>query len=149
MRVHFEVPGDPIGKERHRTARTKNGRVISYTPEKTSSYEALVRACYLAYGGTRFADGEPIKMSIYAYFAVPKSNSKQQRLDMLAGRIRPTKKPDADNIAKIICDALNGIAYRDDAQVIQLLIVKEYDTQPQSRVSVTLYGRGENEGAAQ
>ena len=43
---------------------------------------------------------------------------------MVAGLIHPTKKPDADNIAKIIMDALNGVAYEDDRQVVELIVRK-------------------------
>lgn len=129
-KIKFTVPGKPMGKERHRTARTKNGHMVSYTPEKTSSYEALVRACYLAAGGTLISDSGQIRMSIYAYFPIPKKTSKDQFAEMLAGYVQPVKRPDADNIAKIICDALNGIAYRDDSQVTELLVTKAYSNQP-------------------
>jgi Holliday junction resolvase RusA-like endonuclease len=41
---------------------------------------------------------------------------------------RPTKKPDADNICKAVCDAMNGIVYKDDAQVVSLHFTKRYNT---------------------
>ena len=128
--ISVTVPGEPTGKARPRVVRAKNGRVMSYTPDKTSSYEALVRACYLAAGGTRFEDNVSIRVTITAYFGIPKSASKKRTAAMLNGELAPTKKPDADNIAKIICDALNGIAYRDDSQVTELLVTKAYSNQP-------------------
>ena len=76
--------------------------------------------------------------TIIAYFAVPKSYSKAKRLDCVLNNLRPTKKPDADNIAKIILDSLNGIAYDDDSQIVELTVIKEW-TDGQERVEFNLY----------
>ena len=84
-------------------------------------------------GSAKFEQGVSLKMNITAYFAVPKSTSKKKRAQMLKGSIRPTKKPDADNIAKVIADSLNGLAYHDDAQLVDVVVCKFY---------------GENEGVA-
>ena len=56
--------------------------------------------------------------NILAYFEPPKSISKKKRAEMLEGKIWPAKKPDSDNIAKVVLDALTGIAYHDDTQII-------------------------------
>ena len=69
-------------------------------------------------------------MYITARFSVPSSASKRKVTAMLDGAIRPTRKPDCDNIAKIICDALNGVAYRDDAQIVSITIEKRYAAIP-------------------
>ena len=58
---------------------------------------------------------------VTAFFEPPKSISKKKRAEMLEGKIWPAKKPDSDNIAKVVLDALNGIAYHDDTQIIKLL----------------------------
>ena len=55
---------------------------------------------------------------------------------MSFGLISPTKKPDLDNIAKAILDSLNGIAYKDDSQIVSLLISKKYSDRP--RVEIAL-----------
>ena len=74
---------------------------------------------------------------IEAYFSVPKSASKKKRAAMLTGDIRPTKKPDMDNILKTVADALNGIAYRDDSQIVRAIVDKYYDTAPRLIVTIT------------
>ena len=134
--VVFTVPGKPQGKARARTTRTGH----TYTPEKTVLYENLVKACYIeSQPRQKWFDGEPLAVSIYARFQIPKSKSKKEKKEMLLGYKLPTVKPDADNIAKVICDALNGVAYGDDTQVVRLHVVKEYvreDTPAHVTVSI-------------
>ena len=55
---------------------------------------------------------------------------------MLEKKIRPTKKPDWDNVGKVICDSLNGIAYRDDAQVVDSMVRKFYSEDPKVVVTI-------------
>lgn len=129
-KIVFTIYGEPVGKGRPRFSRAGKG-VRTYTPEKTAEYElAVSRAFRRAVHTGSFEKGTPIDMEITAYFAVPKSVSKKKRAEMLTGQLRPTKKPDADNIAKIICDALNGVAYADDAQVVSVSIEKKWATEP-------------------
>lgn len=75
-------------------------------------------------------------MVVCAYYKIQKNISKKERADKLSGRIRPTKKPDADNILKIIADSLNGLAYHDDAQIVYAKVEKYYSDEP--RVSVRI-----------
>lgn len=127
MKINFIIPGPPQGKARPKVTRTKNGNSHTYTPDKTIAYEELVRTRYLAATNAyRFPDGAQIKMEILAAVPIPQSKSRRVKADMLEGRTRPTKKPDCDNIIKIICDALNGLAYRDDAQIVEVSIRKAY-----------------------
>lgn len=133
----FTVYGEPQGKARARTVRS-GGKVHSFTPQKTADYEELVRRAWLASGETGYFNKTPIAVKILAYFQIPKSVSKKKREEMLDDFVRPTKKPDADNIAKIICDGLNGIAYGDDAQVVDLEVTK-YWTDGDARVEVTIW----------
>lgn len=123
MAVHFYIPGTPQGKARPRF--TKTGR--TYTPQKTVDYENMVKIMYRRVcDNSKFEQGISLKMNITAYFGVPKSTSKKKREEMLKGNIRPTKKPDADNIAKVIADSLNGVAYHDDAQLVEVNVRKFY-----------------------
>lgn len=85
---------------------------------------------YKAQAGLQFPDDAMLSVRIFAYLSIPKSVSKKKRTAMLEGLIRPTKKPDHDNIGKIVCDALNGIAYRDDAQIVDSLVRKFYSDKP-------------------
>ncbi|WP_238899337.1 RusA family crossover junction endodeoxyribonuclease [Clostridium sp. YIM B02500] len=93
------------------------------TPEDTVNYENWVKICYQQQDGRHFFN-EPIRADIRVYHKVPKSYSKKRIEGIKQGLERPQKKPDADNIAKIILDSLNGIAYKDDSQVIELQVSK-------------------------
>ena len=131
--VTFRIPGKPTGKGRPRFARM--GKFTrTYTDAKTASYENLVKLAYCGEVGDRmrFADG-PVAVQITAFFAIPKSWSKAKR----AATVWHTGKPDADNIAKVTADALNGIAWTDDGQVADLRVTKVM-TQDEPFVQVTI-----------
>lgn len=133
MNVKFIIPGPPQGKARARTT-----RFGTYTPEKTVLYENLIKVCYQQ--ETNFYTEKPLHITIEAIFEPMKSVSKAQRQAMLNGLIKPTKKPDIDNIAKVVLDALNGIAYKDDTQVINLELHKKYGEIGKVMVSITEAG---------
>lgn len=138
--AYFEVIGPPQGKARARTFyNPKLGRSQSVTPEKTVLYENLVKQSFLAAKESEtYFEKEPVSVRILALFPIPKSTTKKDRRRIVAGELRPTKKPDADNIAKVICDALNGVAYGDDTQVVELTVGKRY-TEEAPRVIVGIY----------
>lgn len=131
MQTIFTVDGEPQGKARPRF--TRGGR--AYTPKKTVEYERAIKNAFLAAGGT--LTNLPVKVSINAYYKIPASATKKKAEQMMSGEILPTKKPDTDNIAKAVCDALNGVAYHDDAQVCILRVKKKYSTEPSIVVTVT------------
>ena len=134
MIVHFEIMGEPKGKGRPRFARI-GGRVKAYTPAGTAAYEDMVRFAYRQAARGTFYEG-PVRLQIECRFGIPKSVSKRKAEQMRCGEILPTKKPDADNIAKIIADALNGVAYRDDSQIAEMLIVRRYADIPAVAVEI-------------
>ena len=78
-----------------------------------------------------------LDVRVMAYYTIPKSISKKKRQAMLDHKVRPTKKPDFDNIGKVICDSLNGIAYRDDAQIVDAQVRKFYSDTPRVVVIIT------------
>ena len=122
----FPVEGMPQGKSRARTVRNKyTGKVHSFTPEKTAKYEEQIRRAFKRWGGTSYGD-KMLDVEIAAYFPIPKSYSKKNSTDALLGIMRPTKKPDCDNIIKVVLDALNGVAYDDDKQVVCVSCNKYY-----------------------
>ena len=134
--AYFVVDGKPQGKARARTFyNPKLGRVQSMTPENTVLYENQIKHCYAQQAGARWFNKEPLAMCITAFYPIPKSTTKKDRQLICSGKLFPTKKPDIDNIAKVICDALNGVAYGDDTQIIKLSILKAY-TEEQPRVQV-------------
>lgn len=131
MKVEFTVPGIPVGKGRPRFMR--NGH--TYTPQKTRDYEDKVVQCWKCQSGKGFADGIPLTATVTALFTVPKSTPKKKAAAM-DGTPR-IKRPDADNIAKDILDALNGHAYNDDSAIAALTVWK-YQTTGASRVEVII-----------
>ena len=134
--MKFTIPGAPQGKARPKIVRRGNF-TQAFTPEKTVNYEALVKLSYQqAAGGLFLGAGVPVRVRIDAYYDTPKSGSKKKLRDMLMGLIYPTKEPDWDNIGKIVCDALNGIAYKDDAQVVDGHVVKHYSETPHTDVLI-------------
>lgn len=134
MTVTFTVPGDPEGKGRPRFARVGN-TVRTFTPEKTRAYEDRVRFAYrsAAFGLTFKAC--PVMLTVSAFYAAPASASRK-RQDALIGE-PCAKKPDADNVLKAIADALNGVAYDDDKQVVVAAIEKRWDRYGRVDVSIT------------
>jgi len=125
--VTFTVPGKPLGKGR---PRFYAGRAI--TPAKTASAEAVI--AYTAAPHFPSPLDGPVKLEVTATFAPPASASRKRRVEMLHWPC--TKRPDADNIGKLVGDALNGIAYRDDAQVTWLRVTKWWGEQDQLTVKV-------------
>ncbi len=118
----FEVEIPPMGKARPRM--TRNGHV--YTPKETVEAERAVRDAFIAAGGRQIEADVPVYISVFAVFAIPKSWPKWKRTAAMAGAIRPTKKPDTDNIGKLVADALNGAAYADDSQIVEMYVSKSY-----------------------
>ena len=126
MKIEFEIPGKPVGKQRPRM-NTYTGR--AYTPTKTVNYETLVKYTFV----NEFRNFRPfedrVKAKITAIFEVPKSYSNKKRTMLLNTKCSYTHKPDTDNIAKIVLDSLNGLAYKDDAQITKLEVEKLYGEQ--------------------
>ena len=135
MTVTFKVPGEPVGKGRPRFARVGDS-VKTYTPRETQAYEERVRTAYRAAGGPHMGD-RALCVRITAYCPIPASVSKARRLAMARGFELPTKKPDCDNVMKVVCDALNGCAYDDDKQIVSAVVLKKYAEIP--RVEIMLY----------
>lgn len=132
MIYRFTIHGEPVGKGRPRFTRTGH----TYTPEKTREYERRVAQLYRVTGGKSLG-AAPVSLAVTAYFAVPKSASKKTKAAMLSGETACMKKPDADNILKCIADALNGVAYDDDKQIVQTTFSKHWSEAPRVEVEVS------------
>ena len=135
MQTVVYIPGAPVGKGRPRVA-VQGGHAHAYTPQRTKDYEWLVQKCFAAQKCAVMPRGEALSVTVEAVCPVPESATKKQRAEMLEGRTLPTKKPDADNVLKIILDALNGVAYEDDRQIVALAIRKTYGEKPVVRVEI-------------
>lgn len=137
MEIYFVVEGEVVGKARPRFSRV-GGYVKTYTPKKTVTYEQKIKACYLAevpFQPMQWANKEPLEMIVNAYFEIPKSASKKAKLEMLMNGY-PCKKSDADNILKVVADALNGVAYYDDCQIVSATVNKLWSEEPKLEVTI-------------
>ncbi len=129
MRYEFTIPGEPVGKGRPRFG---NGR--TYTPAKTANFENLVRVAFSnAYPDAVPAES-PISLIVRAYFPIPKSFSKKKRLLAACDDLAKTSRPDIDNIVKAVCDGLNEVAWKDDAQIYELEAWKGYGEAPRTEI---------------
>lgn len=134
--VEFTVSGEPFGKERPRFKRA-GMYVKTFTPDKTVGYENYIKLMYCNIArGRMFEKGCPLKMDIMAYYSIPKNTSKKKTGRMLEGIERPSKKPDWDNIAKIVCDSLNKTAYHDDAVIVEASVKKYYAEIPRVHIRI-------------
>lgn len=121
--MDFIVDGKPQGKQRPRFSRISK---TVYTPTKTAKYEKQIAKAYTESGGKCIPADCYVSVNVSAFFPVPKSYSKKKREDCLERILRPDKKPDIDNILKVVLDALNEVAYEDDKQVVELIGRKYY-----------------------
>nr|DAN72303.1 MAG TPA: Endodeoxyribonuclease RusA [Caudoviricetes sp.] len=133
MKVDFVIQGKAQAKQRPRF-NTHTGR--TYTPNKTINYENWVKICYLEKYKDKELMDKPLRVTIRAFLEIPKSTSKKKKQQMLDNEILPMVKPDTDNIAKSILDSLNGIAYKDDKQVAELIVYKFYNDTPYVNVTI-------------
>lgn len=140
--IQFTVYGEPQGKGRPRFVARHNPATQksfgqAHTPEKTIVYENLIRTEYsLQTKNFRYPDDAMLDMRIMAYYGVPKSVSKKKKALMLEGKIRPTKKPDMDNVMKVVADSLNQVAYKDDTQIVDAQCRKFYSVKPRIEVII-------------
>ena len=131
MIYEFEVPSKIIGKGR---PRLNSYTGVVYTPTRTKDYETLIEQYFLMkYPNYKIIEGRA-SVKIQAYFEIPKSTSKAHRSSMLENVISPTKKPDIDNIVKVVLDAMNKFAFKDDTQIVKLEVEKLYTTSEEKLV---------------
>ena len=134
--VRFFVPGKPKGKGRPRFS---NGH--PYTDAQTRGYECQIVANYRRIAGAfKFPEDVFLSIKIHQYMPIPKSASKANRERMVKGETYPSAKPDLDNVIKAVLDALNGVAYKDDARVVGILSRKIYSEKPGVMVEITRMG---------
>lgn len=134
--IRFTVPGEPQGKGRARVG-TIQGKARMFTPQKTVAYEGLIAiAAQDAMQGAPLFTG-PVMLEVTMHCPIRPSWSKKKQAQALAGDIYPTSKPDADNCMKAVCDALNGVAWKDDTQVTDAHIRKRFSEIPRVDVIIT------------
>lgn len=130
--IYFIIDGPVIPKGRPRFAR---GR--TYTPKRTHDYEKKVKDAYLSeYPSGMAFETEPLEMILNVYMAVPKSFSKKKRDHMICFEYPTLHKGDADNFLKSVADALNGIAYTDDCQIVTATVNKIWSETDRAEVTL-------------
>lgn len=133
--IRFTVPGQPQGKGRPRIGKVGEFARM-FTPAKTLAYEGFIALqAQIAMAGHDLVEG-PVEVRMFIALQVPESKSQKWKRQALAGEVFPTTKPDADNTVKAVFDALNGVVWKDDVQVVDLVLRKRYSAQPRIEVEV-------------
>jgi Holliday junction resolvase RusA-like endonuclease len=125
----IQLDGPARGKGRPRAAVLKNGHAHVYTDDKTVTYESQLRYAAQQEMAGRPPTAQPIALMMMVRFAIPTTWSRKKHAAALLGHVRPTVKPDADNTLKLT-DALNGIVWQDDKQVVDVRVRKVYAETP-------------------
>jgi Holliday junction resolvase RusA-like endonuclease len=127
MMITFKVDADPVGKQRARYAKRGN-HVMAYTPDKTRNYETLIKEAAIEAMGSSEPLETPVTLYLYIRAPIPKSLPKKRIEACLNGLEKPIKKPDASNVLKSVEDAMNGVVYKDDSQIVNIHVSKVYSS---------------------
>lgn len=127
--IKLIIPGNPVAKARPRVS-----KFGTHNTEKTVNYETLIKELFII-SRQKKLEGM-LKMELDCYFKIPKKTSKVKTTKMLNDEIRPVVRPDIDNIIKIICDGLNGLAYKDDSQIVDIDAGKYYSDTPRVEINI-------------
>lgn len=136
--IRFTVYGEPVAQGRPR-ASSQGGFVRLYDPKKSRDYKEYIRLAAAEHAPPALLDG-PLAMMVTAFRPTPKSFSQKKAAEAEAGLILPTSKPDADNYLKSVKDALKGVIWRDDSQVVDAYVRKRYSNRPRIEVKIRQLG---------
>ena len=134
--IKLTIPGVPVAKQRARVTR----RGFAFTPAKTVHYETYIQELFAVQYPAFAPLTGPITLRMWAYFPIPKGTSKRTRELMESGFIKRDKRPDYDNVSKAVSDALNGLAYNDDGQIVSASIEKLYSERPRLEIELEKAG---------
>ncbi|CAI6087210.1 hypothetical protein COHCIP112018_05392 [Cohnella sp. JJ-181] len=138
MIIQFIVLGEPVAQGRPR-ASTATGFVKFYDPAKSKDYKDYVRLAAAEHAPPKLLEG-PLAIMLIAYRSIPKSFSKKKAAAAEAGELYPVSKPDADNYLKGVKDALKGVMWVDDSQVVDAYVRKRYSAKPRIEVKIKELG---------
>jgi Holliday junction resolvase RusA-like endonuclease len=130
----FTLPVEPVGQRRPRFV-SRGKYTKAYKAKKQQADESKLLGLLYSLKPAKALEGA-IELKITAYFPIPKSWPKWRRLAALNGEVRPATIPDWDNIAKMLCDVLNGVWWRDDRQIVGALVRKYYSDNPRWEVEI-------------
>jgi len=131
-KVSLTIPGEPRGKQRPRWQ-----KFGTYTPKETMNYETYIKQLFaIKYPGFMPVESA-LTANLWAGLTIPKSASKKKQGMMKLGIIKPTRRPDVDNILKAVLDALEKLAYKNDSQICRVVIDKDYSERPRLEITIS------------
>lgn len=134
MQIKITIPGAPAAKGRPKFRRI-GSFVQAYTPTKTHKAEQFVAKCFKEQAGCfKMPDNGPICLSIEFFMPIPTSLSKKKQKELLGEK--HLKRPDLDNLVKLVCDGLNGVAWKDDSCISSMVTTKQYSDNPRTVVFI-------------
>ena len=131
--IKIVIPGEPVAKGRARYSNS-GGFVRAYTPSKTKNAETLIKVNAMgevARQGFK-RSGQPLILTLMVFVPIPVSKLKEWKKTC----ILPITRPDIDNYLKLVMDALNGIVYKDDNQVVCVKVFKLYSQSPRLEIFI-------------
>ena len=134
LNLSFVVPGPCIPQGRPRAGK-RGKKIIMYDPKESKDYKRYVSLIARQHAPKKPYEGE-LSVHLKIYRQIPKSTTKKDRALYLEGIKRPVVKPDNTNYAKGIEDALNGIIYKDDSQIVDLQVSKFYSDNPRVEINI-------------
>lgn len=134
MNILFEIPGIIQPQERPKFS-TYGGRARAVDPIKSRDFKHFIKMVSAEHAPAALIETE-IHLSVDIYRPIPKSLSKKKRAEAIAGILRPTKKPDLDNLVKGIKDGMSKVIWHDDAQIVEMTVRKFYSENPRAVVKV-------------
>lgn len=134
MEINITVPGIPVPQGRPKFT-TIGGHARAYDPKKSVDYKKLVARHAMHHKPETLLEGA-LEVKIDIYKETLKGFSRAKKSAAEAKLLRPTTKPDADNYAKGPMDALKGIIWKDDGQVVDLIARKFYSENPRIEITV-------------
>jgi len=131
----YHIVVDLGGKKPPTKHRPRFGKGHAYKTDANRDWENKIAHIWREKYGQCKLDGY-LYLAVYVYFPVNKRDALKTKENKLLNKLRPNKKPDADNTLKLVADALNGVAYTDDQQITTMYCTKRYDKQSRLEIFI-------------
>ena len=131
--IEIVLLGEPVAKGRPRFSQATGH---AYTPEKTRTYEQMLRLAATDVMGDRPPLEGPLTLDMRVVKSIPRSWPKKKQDAARSGALLPTGKPDWDNFGKVV-DAGNMVIWVDDGQIVDGRVRKSYGEKPGMWITIT------------